>query len=89
MSAPISVQADSQFQMFIRIFRQAFGIERPEDVQTEQREILAESIRIDAIVVFSDRFDFTTLRGRIFPFLGRYNVFEYKGEYDLLGSFNY
>ena len=44
MSTP--VQADSQFQMFIRTFRQAFGIQRPEDVQTEQREILAESIRI-------------------------------------------
>ncbi len=87
MSTP--VQADSQFQMFIRTFRQAFGIVNPRDVQTEQREIFAESIRIDAIVVFADPFDFTTLRERIFPFLGRYNVFEYKGEHDplLVGHF--
>ena len=87
MSTP--VQADSQFQMFIIIFYQAFGIEQPSDVQTEQREILAESIRIDAIVVFSDQFDFTTLSARIFPFLGRYNVLEYKGENDplLIGHF--
>jgi hypothetical protein len=79
-----SVQADSQFQMFIRIFRQSFGIRRPEDVQTEQREILPESVRVDAIVIFDVMFDFTSLQTRIFPFLGRYNVFEYKGKRDWL-----
>jgi hypothetical protein len=87
MSTPI--QANSQFQMFLRIFRQSFGIRRPEDVQTEQQEIVAESVRIDAIVVFPDGFDFKELLDRILPFLGKYNVLEYKGETDplLVGQF--
>jgi len=79
-----TISADSQFQMFIITFRHHFGIERPEDVMTEQKEILAESIRIDAVVVFADGFDFRGLMDRLFPFLGRYNVFECKGELDWL-----
>ena len=63
-----SDQADSEFQKLIKTFRDAFGIQREEDVQTEQRKILSQSIRIDAIVVFPDDFDFTTLRDRILPF---------------------
>jgi len=62
---------------------------REEDVQTEQRNILSQSIRIDATVVFPDDFDFTTLRDRIFPFLSLYTIFEYKGGRDplLVGHF--
>ena len=79
-----AVSADSQFQMFIQTFRHHFGIEHPKDVQTEQRGMLAESVRIDAVVVFADGFDFRRLVERLFPFLSRFNVFEYKGALDWL-----
>ncbi|MFQ6042656.1 MAG: hypothetical protein ACE5PV_17505, partial [Candidatus Poribacteria bacterium] len=41
-------------------------------------------VRIDAIVTFDDEFDFTKLRKCIFPWLGKNNVFEYKGKFDPL-----
>ena len=41
-------------------------------------------MRIDAIVTFDDDFDFTSLRKRIFPWLGKNNVLEYKGKFDSL-----
>lgn len=78
------LEADSRFQVVLRDFRTAFGIERLGYINTERREILAISIRIDAIVTFPDDFDFTTLFKRIFPWLGKTNVFEYKGKFDPL-----
>ncbi len=78
------LEADSRFQVVIRDFRTAFGIERLGYINTERREILAISIRIDAIVTFPDDFDFTLLLKRIFPWLGKTNVFEYKGKSDPL-----
>ena len=51
---------------------------------TAPTEILAASVRIDAIVTFPDDFDFTKLRKRLFPWLGKNNVFEYKGKFDWL-----
>ena len=59
-------------------------IENPRQINTELREILAVSVRIDAIITFDDDFDFTKLRMRIFPWLGKNNVFEYKGKFDPL-----
>jgi hypothetical protein len=78
------LEADSQFQVFLRDFRRFFGIEHPSYINTEQREILAISLSIDAVVTFPDDFDFTILFNRIFPWLGKMNVFEYKGKFDLL-----
>ena len=78
------LEADSRFQVVIRDFRMAFGIENPGYINTERREILAISLRIDAIVTFPDDFDFTILVARIFPWLGKTNVLEYKGKFDLL-----
>jgi hypothetical protein len=78
------LEADSQFQVVIRDFRTAFGIEHLDYINTERREILAISIRIDAVVTFPDDFDFTILEVRIFPWLGKMNVFEYKGKFDQL-----
>ncbi|MBM3235331.1 hypothetical protein FJZ31_03420 [Candidatus Poribacteria bacterium] len=70
--------------MLLKFFYLAFGIENPTQINTELKEILAASVRIDAIVTFDDDFDFTKLRKRIFPWLGKNNVFEYKGKFDLL-----
>ncbi len=78
------IGADSQFQVFLKDFHTAFGIEYPSQVMTEQREILATSIRMDAVVTFDDDFFFTKLSERIFPWLGRINVFEFKGKNDPL-----
>jgi len=78
------LEADSRFQVVLRDFRKAFGIENPDYINTEQREILAISIRIDAVVIFPDAFDFAILQSGIFPWLGKMNVFEYKGKFDQL-----
>ncbi len=79
-----NIGADSQFQAFLKDFRTAFGIEHPSQIITEQREILYTSIRMDAVVTFPDDFDFTKLSGHIFPWLGKMNVFEFKGKNDRL-----
>jgi len=78
------LEPDSLFQVLLKLFYLAFGIENPEQINTELKEILAASVRIDAIVTFDDDFDFTKLRKRIFPWLGKNNVFEYKGKSDPL-----
>jgi len=78
------LEPDSLFQVLLKLFYLAFGIEHPGQINTELREILAASVRIDAIVTFADDFDFTKLRKCIFPWLGKNNVFEYKGKFDLL-----
>jgi len=78
------LEADSQFQVVIKHFRRGFGIELPSYINTEQREILAISIRIDAVVTFPDDFNFTILEARILPWLGKMNVFEHKGKFDAL-----
>jgi len=78
------LKADSLFQVLLKLFYLAFGIEHPEQINTELREILKSSVRIDAIITFGDDFDFTKLRKRILPWLGKNNVFEYKGKFDLL-----
>ena len=78
------LEPDSLFQVLLKLFYLAFGIEHPGQINTELREILAASVRIDAIVTFADDFDFTKLKKRIFPWLGKNNVFEYKGKFDLL-----
>jgi len=51
---------------------------------TAPTEILKASVRIDAIITFPDDFDFTKLRKRIFPWLGKNNVVKYKGKFDIL-----
>ncbi|MFQ6039591.1 MAG: hypothetical protein ACE5PV_01940 [Candidatus Poribacteria bacterium] len=78
------LEADSLFQVLIKLFYAVFGIEDLSQIKTELKEILAESVRIDAVVTFPDDFDFTKLKKRIFPWLGKHNVFEYKGEFDWL-----
>ena len=78
------LESDSLFQVLIKLFYLAFGIENPSQINTELKEILAASVRIDAIVTFDDDFDFTKLRERIFPWLGKSNVLEYKGKFDPL-----
>lgn len=78
------IEADSLFQVLIKLFYPAFGIENPNQIKTELKEILAKSVRIDAIVTFPDDFDFTKLTKCIFPWLGKHNIFEYKGLSDLL-----
>ena len=80
------LKADSLFQVLIKLFYLAFGIEHLNQINTELRKILATSVRIDAIVTFGDDFDFTKLRKRLFPWLGKNNVFEYKGKFDPLQS---
>ncbi len=80
MSTP--EKPDSQFQLFMQTLARAFGIEKPENVKTEQREILAGSVRIDTVVMFSEQFDFTSLKDKIFPFWGILTVVEYKGKND-------
>ncbi|MBC8231427.1 hypothetical protein H8E77_17885 [bacterium] len=78
------LESDSLFQVLLKSFYLAFGVENLNQINTELREILKASVRIDAIVTFDDDFDFTKLRKRIFPWLGKNNVFEYKGKFDHL-----
>jgi len=78
------IEADSLFQLLIKLFYTLFGIENPSQIKTELKELLAESVRIDAIVTFPDNFDFTRLKECIFPWLGKNNIFEYKGKFDPL-----
>ncbi len=78
------LEPDSLFQVLLKLFYLVFGIEHPGQINTELKEILAASVRIDAIVTFDDDFDFTRLKKCIFPWLGKNNVFEYKGKFDLL-----
>jgi len=78
------LKPDSLFQVLIKIFHLLFGIEKKDQINTERREILAASIRIDAVVTFPDDFDFTRLIKRLFPWLGKMNIFEYKGKSDPL-----
>ena len=78
------LEPDSLFQVLLKFFYLTFGIEYPNQINTELKEILAASVRIDAIVTFPDDFNFTRLRKHIFPWLGKNNVFEYKGKFDLL-----
>jgi len=78
------LEADSLFQVLIKLFYAMFGIEDLSQIKTELKEILAESVRIDAVVSFPDDFDFTKLLTRIFPWLGKHNIMEYKGQSDRL-----
>jgi len=78
------LEADSLFQVLIKLFYSVFGIEDLNQIQTELKEILSESVRIDAVVSFPDNFDFTKLLTRIFPWLGKHNIMEYKGRFDPL-----
>ena len=78
------LEADSLFQVLIKLFYAVFGIEEKSQIKTELKEILAESVRIDAVVSFPDDFDFTKLLTRIFPWLGKHNIMEYKGQSDPL-----
>ena len=78
------LKADSLFQVLLKSFYLVFGIENLSQINTELKEILASSVRIDAILTYDDDFDFTRLRKCIFPWLGKNNVFEYKGKFDLL-----
>ena len=78
------LKPDSLFQVLLKFFYLVFGIEHPGQINTELKKILAASVRIDAIVTFPDNFDFTKLKKRIFPWLGKMNVFEYKGKFDPL-----
>ena len=88
------LESDSLFQVLLKSFYLAFGVENLNQINTELREILKASVRIDAIVTFLDDFDFTKLIKCIFPWfryasystqgLGKNNVFEYKGKSDPL-----
>ena len=78
------LEADSLFQVLIKLFYAVFGIEYLNQIKTELKEILAESVRIDAVVSFPDDFDFTKLMKRVFPWLGKHNIMEYKGQSDPL-----
>lgn len=55
------LEADSLFQVLLRIFYVLLGIESKSQIKTELKEILAKSVRIDALVSFPDNFDFTNL----------------------------
>ena len=79
-----SIQADSLFQVIFKAFSHAFGIVDPKELQTQQREILPEFVQMDAMIVFPDEFDFTTLNDKSFPFLGQKTAIEYKGQNDAL-----
>ncbi len=57
---------DSQFQLYIQHFPHSFGIEEPENVLAETREVLAGSVRIDTMILFPKAFDFTSLKDKIF-----------------------
>ena len=61
-----------------------FGIVDPEEFETQRREIMPQFVQMDAVVVFPDDFDFTTLKDKTFPFLGKYDAIEYKGPNDPL-----
>ena len=78
------LEADSLFQVLIKLFYAVFGIEDLSQIKTELKEILAKSVRIDAVVSFPDHFDFTKLMKRLFPWLGKHNIMEYKGQSDRL-----
>jgi hypothetical protein len=78
------LKPDSMFKVFIEAFADDFGIVNPQLMQTQRREILPEFVQMDAVVAFPDDFDFTTLRDRTFPFLGKYDALEYKGANDPL-----
>ena len=78
------LEPDSLFQVLLKLFYFVFGIEHPEQINTELKEILKASVRIDAIVTFPDDFDFTMLKKHIFPWLGKNNILEYKGKFDPL-----
>lgn len=78
------IQPDAMFKVFIETFADAFGIQFPEEMQTQVREIMPEFVQMDTVVVFPDGFDFSTLSNKILPFLGKYVVIEYKGENDAL-----
>jgi len=78
------LEADSLFQVLIKLFYAVFGIKNLSQIKTELKEILAESVRIDAVVSFPDDFDFTKLLTRVFPWLGKHNIMEYKGQSDPL-----
>ena len=70
---------DKAFHKFIKTFRTYFGIKEEGHLQTQDYKLIAEHVRLDALVVFPETFDFTDLSDCIFPFLGIYDAFEYKG----------
>jgi len=82
--ASLKDRPDSLFQVLLKFFYLAFGIENLNQINIELKEILSASVRIDAVVTFPDDFDFTKLRKHIFPWLGKNNILEYKGKSDLL-----
>jgi len=84
MTKPI--KADSLFQLFIKAFSDDFGVQDLAKLETQKWEIVPESVQMDTVVTFPNDFDFTTLQDRIFPFWGRENVIEYKGERDRLSA---
>jgi len=61
------LKPDFLFQVLLKSFYLALGIENLSQINTELKEILAASVRIDAIVTDDNDFDFTKLRKRIFP----------------------
>ncbi|MEM7535174.1 MAG: hypothetical protein AAF639_23560 [Chloroflexota bacterium] len=83
------IQADSFFQVLIENFSDAFGILNPDELETQKRQIIPESVQIDAVIAYPDNFDYTTLQDKIFPFLGKANVLEYKGEQDVLSPMKF
>jgi len=72
------------FKVFIETFADDFGIVYPEELETQRREIVPEFVQLDAVAVFPDDFDYTTLKDQTFPFLGKYDGFEYKSLRDAL-----
>jgi len=78
------LEPDSLFQVLLKLFYFVFGIEHPGQINTELKEILKASVRIDAIITLPDNFDFTKLINCIFPWFGKNNVMEYKGKFDPL-----
>jgi hypothetical protein len=58
-------------------------------VQTQEHKLLASSVQLDALIVFPLDFDFTTLSNRVFPFLSRFDIFEYKSQGDPLSVARY
>jgi len=84
-----NVQSDSLFQIFIKDFADHFGIPDPAQLETQKREIVPEAVQIDTVVSFEENFDFTQLHDCIFPFWGKENIIEYKGENDRLAPMHY
>ena len=76
------VKPDSLFQICITNYPDAFGIEDIETLKIQKRSIVPESVYIDAVITFTVDFDFKKLDDRIFPFLGKENIVEYKGNRD-------